>query len=70
MCLSEHNNTPHDWLGQQVSDLTNLGLEKFLDTCDYLPFKEASEISCEDHELTAIQLNVRGLINKTNDLLN
>ena len=68
MCLSKHNNTPHDWLGKQVSDLTNLGLEKVLDTCDYLPFDKASEITCEDHELTAIQLNVRGLISKMNDL--
>ena len=68
MCLSERNNTPHDWLGRQVSNLTNLGLEKVLDTCDYLSFEEASEITSEDHELTAIQLNVRGLISKSNDL--
>ena len=68
MCLSERNNIPHDQLGRKVFDCTNIGLDPIADTCDYINLKDISNITCSETDLVLMQLNVRGLISKQNEL--
>ena len=68
MCLSERNNTPHDLLGNSIIDPTDIGLEKCHDSCDYVDIDDLPDIKSFSDDLKVIQLNIRGLISKQNDL--
>ena len=68
MCLSERNSTPHDQLGQELFDCTNIGLDPITNYCDYINLDDLTDLNCAESDLTVMQLNIRGLISKQNDL--
>ena len=66
MCV--HNLTkPVDNLGNSLHPLSFI--EEECDTCDYLDPCNGMTWHCTPKDLTVLQLNIRGLINKQNDLL-
>ena len=64
---------------QRPQDLTdNLGyrlespayVDEDHDTCDYIDLTEDQIWTCTKNDLSVLQINIRGLLNKQNDLLN
>ena len=65
MCV--HSITRVDSLGREAELLQFIDRES--DTCDYIEMTDCAELYVHDNDLTALQLNVRGLLNKQSDLL-
>ena len=69
MCLTERENTRHDYLNQPLTDLSHIGVDCDNDHCDYLDIESAASFKCSPDDLIVIQLNIHGLISKQASLL-
>ena len=56
-----------DSLGREAELLQFIDRES--DTCDYIEMTDCAKLDIHDSDLTALQLNIRGLLNKQSDLL-
>ena len=66
MCI--HPNSKRlDLLGRQMDHLSFLDPAK--NRCDYVELEQCSGVDIKATDLTVIQLNIRGLINKQHELL-
>ena len=68
MCHLDRIGTPCDFLGQAITDLSDIGLETIRDDCDYVPFEEVSDIIVGNSNFKALQLNIHGLLSKQTEL--
>ena len=51
-----------------IPENTKLTLEEFDDNCDYIDIDDKTKLSCDNKSLSLIQLNIRGLLNKSSTL--
>ena len=66
MCV--HKIIPRrDQLGRQVRELSFV--DPTDDKCDYLELDSCTDLKIEDTKLSIMQLNIRGLVSKQNELL-
>ena len=66
MCLQRPNDLT-DNLGNRLEPLDFVDEDN--DTCDYFDLNEEYNWTCTDNDFTVLQINIRGLLNKQNDLL-
>ena len=68
MCFSK-SDVPilFDNLGRPL-DLQNINQTLWNDKCDYLELNKVQNLNPRDKNLTVLQLNIRGLINKQHEL--
>ena len=68
MCISKNHSPLHDYLGNVLHDLSNIGLDNGSDHCDYITLEDISDVPCDKGSFKAVQLNIRGLISKSTSL--
>ena len=66
MCLQRPKDLI-DNLGNRLEPLDFVDEDN--DTCDYFDLNDEFNWTCTENDFTVLQINVRGLLNKQNDLL-
>ena len=66
MCFTKVKSCCLDKLQQEITDL-DFG-DNFIDNCDYLDHDEFKEVTINRNDLSIIQINIRGIINKQAEL--
>ena len=68
MCFSKAEEIQQNPLDQKAVNLSDIGLDKIDDTCNYINLEDVSTLNVSHKDLLVLQLNIRGLISKQSDI--